>query len=46
MNIKEVDERTVQKFKAWCNLQGITVKDAIVQYMKEKGDQVRLDKGN
>lgn len=38
----DVPDQIHQKFKAWCTLNGLTLKDGIIKLMAEKGGNVSL----
>ncbi len=44
LTVKDIPPEIMAAFKAWCSLQQITVKQALINYMKEKGDTVRIEK--
>lgn len=44
MTIKGIEQEVLQNFKAWASLHGKTVKQAIIDYMKDKGREVKLEK--
>jgi len=44
MTIRDIPPEVVATFKAWCSMHNLTVKQALINYMKEKGDTVRIEK--
>ena len=43
MTIKEIPPEVIATFKAWCSMNQTTVRQAVIDYMKEKGDTVRIE---
>ncbi|MBA7525414.1 hypothetical protein ES705_17565 [subsurface metagenome] len=43
MTIKDIPPEVISTFKAWCSMQQTTVKQALIDYMKAKGDTVRIE---
>ena len=44
MTIKDIPPEVLATFKAWCSMHQMTVKQALIDYMKAKGDTVRIEK--
>ena len=44
MTIKEIPPEVIAAFKAWCSMNQITVRQALIDYMKANGDTVRIEK--
>ena len=44
MTIKDIPPEILASFKAWCSMHQKTVKQGIIDLMKEKGDTVRIEK--
>ncbi len=42
MTIKDVPSEVLARFKAWCSMHQKTVKQALIDYMKEQGDTVSI----
>ena len=44
LTIKNIDSQILNEFKAWAAFHGMTIRDALVEYMKEKGQEVKIEK--
>ena len=43
MTIKEIPDDVMARFKAWASYHGLTVKDAVIQVMREKAELMRVE---
>ena len=45
MTIKNIPEDVLRKFKSWAAFKGLTLNEAIIEIMREKGDYVKVQNG-
>jgi hypothetical protein len=45
LTIKNIDAAVLNEFKAWAAFQGMTIREALIIYMKEKGKEVKVETG-
>lgn len=43
LTLKDIPDEVLQRFKAWCAYHGKTMQQALIDYMKQRGDEVRID---
>ncbi len=42
LTIKDIPADVLRKYRAWCNYQGVSMTNDLIEYMREKGEKVTV----